>query len=85
MFGPVRWPPEAWVPLASGLAWNLVAVSAGLAWGVPALLPGTFLLASGTGMLLLPGDRRLSHFAAKSPLFQRYPALGSDACDPRPL
>ena len=64
MFGPVRWPPEAWVPFASGIAWNLVAVSAGLPWGVLALLPGTFLLASGGGMLLLPGDRRLSHFAA---------------------
>ena len=64
MFGPVRWPPEAWVPFASGLAWNVVAVSAGLPWGVLALVPGTFLLASGGGMLLLPGDRRLSHFAA---------------------
>ena len=36
----------------------------GLPWGVLALLPGTFLLAPGAGMLLHPGDRRLTHFAA---------------------
>ncbi len=64
VFDPVRWPREAWVPLASGLAWNVVGVGAGLPWGASALLPGTFLLASGAGMLLYPGDRRLSHFAA---------------------
>ena len=64
MFDPVRWPREAWVPLASGIAWNAVAVSVGLPWGVLALLPGTFLLGAGAGMLLYPGDRRLTHFAA---------------------
>jgi hypothetical protein len=64
VFDPVRWPREAWVPLLSGLAWNAVAVSARFPWGMIALLPGTFLLASGAGMLLYPGDRRLSHFAA---------------------
>jgi hypothetical protein len=69
VFGPVRWPPEAWIPFAGGLAWNLVAVSAGLPWGVIGLVPGTFLLASGAGMLMLPGDRRLSHFAALGAVF----------------
>jgi hypothetical protein len=64
VFDPVRWPREAWIPLASGVAWNTVAVSVGLPWGLLALVPGTFLLASGAGMLLYPGDRRLSHFAA---------------------
>jgi hypothetical protein len=64
VFDPVRYPREAWVPLASGLAWNTVGVSAGLPWGVLALLPGTFLLGAGAGMLLYPGDRRLTHFAA---------------------
>ena len=64
MFDPVRWPAEAWIPLVAGIAWNVAAVSAGLPWGVPALLPGVFLLASGAGMLLYPGDRRLSHFTA---------------------
>ena len=64
MFDPVRWPREAWVPLVSGIAWNTIAVSVGLPWGVLALLPGTFLLSAGAGMLLHPGDRRLTHFAA---------------------
>jgi hypothetical protein len=64
VFDPVRWPREAWVPLATGIAWNIVGVAAGLPWGALALLPGTFLLASGAGMLLYPGDRRLTHFAA---------------------
>jgi hypothetical protein len=64
MFDPVRWPREAWIPLAGGIAWNVVGVAAGLPTGVLALLPGTFLLASGAGMLFYPGDRRLTHFAA---------------------
>ncbi|TMA31324.1 MAG: hypothetical protein E6J87_15920, partial [Deltaproteobacteria bacterium] len=64
MFDPVRYPREAWIPLASGIAWNAVGVAAGLPWGVLALLPGTFLLASGAGMLLYPGDHRHTHFAA---------------------
>jgi hypothetical protein len=64
VFDPVRWPREAWVPLVSGLCWHVVAVLAGVPWGALALVPGTFLVASGTGMLLYPGDRRLSHFAA---------------------
>jgi hypothetical protein len=64
VFDPVRWPREAWVPLASGIGWNAVGVAAGLPWGVLALLPGTFLLAAGAGMLLYPGDRRLTHAAA---------------------
>ena len=64
VFDPVRWPPEAWIPLAAGVLWNAVALSAGLPWGVPALIPGTFLVVSGGGMLLHPGDRRISHFGA---------------------
>ena len=64
MSDPVRWPREAWIPLVTGLAWNTAAVSLAMPWGLPALLPGTFLLSAGTGMLLHPGDRRLPHFAA---------------------
>jgi hypothetical protein len=64
VFEPVRWPPEAWVPLVAGVFWNAVALSAGMPWGVPALIPATFFVASGAGMLLYPGDRRISHFCA---------------------
>jgi hypothetical protein len=64
MFAPVRWPAEGWVPLAAGFAWNATAVGAGFPWALPAFVPGTFLLSAGAGMLLHPGDRRLSHFAA---------------------
>ncbi len=64
MFGPVRGPREAWVPALVGFAWLFAALEAGLPLGVPALVPGAFLLSSGVGMLIYPGDHRLSHFGA---------------------
>jgi hypothetical protein len=64
LFDPIRWPREAWIPLVTGIAWNTVGVGADLPWGLLALVPGTFLLSSGAGMLLHPGDRRITHFAA---------------------
>jgi hypothetical protein len=64
VFDPVRWPKEAWVPLLAGVLWSAAALDGGLVWGAPALVPAIFLIASGVGMLLYPGDRRLSHFGA---------------------
>lgn len=64
MFGPVRGPAEAWIPSAVGLAWIGQAFAAGIPFGVVPLVPGALLLAAGVGMLVHPGDRRLSHFGA---------------------
>ena len=64
MFDPVRRHHEGWLPLAAGLAWTAMALSAGWPWGLPALLPGVFLTGSGAGMLVWPGDRRQAHIAA---------------------
>lgn len=53
---PKQWEPLAWVPIVAGLYWLLA--HHGLSWWFWALLPGSFLLASGIGLLMTPGDPR---------------------------
>jgi hypothetical protein len=62
MPAPKQWEPLAIVPILSGFYW-LFAASGGdwLFWG---LLPGTLMLATGVGLLLWPGDLRLTEFMA---------------------
>jgi dienelactone hydrolase len=60
----VRWPPEAWLPLLGGLFWLWHAPSHGVIGFLFTVLPGALLLGSGTAMLLMPGDLRISQFAA---------------------
>lgn len=61
---PSRWFWPALIPLASGLLWLSVGWSDGWLFGLLATLPGTLLLATGTALLLWPGDRQISHFMA---------------------
>jgi hypothetical protein len=60
----VRWPPEAWIPLAAGLFWLWRAPGHGLFGFLFSVVPGCLLLGAGVTMLLMPGDRRISQFAA---------------------
>jgi dienelactone hydrolase len=60
----VRWPREAWLPLVAGLFWLWRAPEHGLMGFAFSVVPGCLLLGSGVSMLLMPGDRRISHFAA---------------------
>jgi hypothetical protein len=60
----IRWPREAWIPLLAGLFWLWRAPAHGLPGFLFSVLPGCLLLASGFAMLLMPGDRRISQFAA---------------------
>jgi len=62
--GPVRWPPEAWIPLLAGLFWLWRAPGHGLVGFLFSVIPGCLLLGSGVSMLLMSGDRRISEFAA---------------------
>lgn len=59
-----RWPPEAWLPLLAGLFWLWQAPSQGVFGFLGSVLPGSLLLGSGVAMLLMPGDLRISQFAA---------------------
>jgi hypothetical protein len=59
-----RWPPEAWVPLVSGVYWLWRAPEHGLVGFLFSIVPGCLLLGSGVSMLLMPGDRRIAEFAA---------------------
>jgi hypothetical protein len=59
-----RWPKEAWIPLAAGLFWLWNAPDHGAVGFAFSVLPGCLLLASGVAMLLMPGDLRISQFAA---------------------
>ncbi len=59
-----RWPREAWIPLLAGLFWLWGAPNSGLSGLLFSVVPGCLLLGSGTAMLLFPGDRRISQFAA---------------------
>jgi hypothetical protein len=60
----VRWPREAWIPLAAGLIWLWRAPEHGLLGFLFGVLPGCLLLGGGVSMLLMPGDRRIAQFAA---------------------
>jgi dienelactone hydrolase len=59
-----RWPREAWIPLIAGLFWLWNAPSHGLVGFLFSVLPGSLLLGSGVAMLLMPGDLRISQYAA---------------------
>jgi hypothetical protein len=59
-----RWPPEAWLPLLVGLYWLWSAPGHGVPGFVFSVVPGCLLLGSGVAMLLMPGDLRISQFAA---------------------
>lgn len=64
MFEQPRWPREAWIPAAAGLAWFWCAADLGAILFLLALVPGCLLLASGVSTLLYPGDRRIPQFTA---------------------
>jgi hypothetical protein len=59
-----RFPKAAWVPLLSGLSWLWIAPGHGIFFTLLTALPGSLLLGSGVAMLLVPGDRRITHFVA---------------------
>ena len=54
---PKQWEVLSWVPIISGLYWLLA--QSGASWLLWALIPGSFLLASGVALLLIPGDLRI--------------------------
>jgi dienelactone hydrolase len=60
----VRLPKAAWVPLLSGLSWLWIAPGHGIVFTLASALPGSLLLGSGVALLLLPGERRITHYAA---------------------
>jgi dienelactone hydrolase len=64
MRDPVRWPREAWLPLLAGVVWLWRAPEHGLMGFLFSVVPGCLLVGSGLSMLLMPGDRRIAHFAA---------------------
>ncbi len=59
-----RFPTEAWVPLVAGLLWLWNAPWHGLTGFLFSVIPGCLLLGSGVSMLLMPGDNRITQFAA---------------------
>jgi len=59
-----RLPKAAWVPLLSGLSWLWVGPGHGIFFTLLTALPGSLLLGSGVALLLVPGDRRITHYAA---------------------
>jgi hypothetical protein len=61
---PPRWQHEAWIPLIAGLYWLWCAPGHGVPGFLFSVLPGSLLLGSGLAMLLMPGDLRISQFAA---------------------
>lgn len=60
----LRRPPEAWVLVAAGIVWLAAASGAGALAFALALLPGSLLLASGVGGLLLWDDPRVRRAGA---------------------
>ena len=64
MSDPPRWHHEAWIPLIAGLYWLWSAPGHGVPGFVFSVLPGSLLLGAGLAMLLMPGDLRVSQFAA---------------------
>ncbi|HUS24061.1 MAG TPA: prolyl oligopeptidase family serine peptidase [Candidatus Binatia bacterium] len=59
---PKQWEPLAAVPIVAGLWWLFAAAGGG--WLFWALIPGVLMLAAGVGLLLWPGDLRLTEFMA---------------------
>jgi len=74
---PVRFPKDAWIPLAAGLSWLWIAPGHSFIFTLIAAIPGSLLLGSGVAMLLWPGDRRTTHFAALGGLLGAGVALPS--------
>jgi dienelactone hydrolase len=60
----LRRPPEAWALLGAGIAWLAAAIAAGALAFAIALLPGSLLVASGVGGLLLWDDPRVRRAGA---------------------
>ena len=60
----LRRPPEAWALFAAGIAWLAAAGAAGALAFALALLPGSLLLASGVGGLLIWDDPRVRRAGA---------------------
>ena len=60
----VRWPREAWIPLAAGIFWLWRAPEHGFVGFLFSVVPGCLMLGSGVSMLLMPGDRRIAQFSA---------------------
>jgi hypothetical protein len=59
---PRQWEPLSLVPILAGFCWLLP--DAGGSWLFWALLPGALLLSCGVGLLLFPGDPRISAYMA---------------------
>ncbi len=59
-----RFSNAAWVPILSGLSWLWIAPGHGIFFTLLTALPGSLLLGSGVARLFMPGDRRITHFAA---------------------
>lgn len=64
MSDPTSWSREAWVPFLAGLVWLVLGPAQGWTLTVLTVVPGSLLLGSGLGMLIFPGDRRISHYGA---------------------
>jgi dienelactone hydrolase len=56
--------PEAWVVLLGGSWWLWIAPSHGLLFFLASVPIGVLLIGSGAGMLLMPVEAQLGHFAA---------------------
>jgi hypothetical protein len=59
-----RLPKVAWLPLLSGLSWLWIAQGHGIFFTLLTALPGSLLLGSGVAQLFMPGERRITHYAA---------------------
>jgi hypothetical protein len=64
MFEQRRWPRLPWLAIAAGLLWLWWSAQAGIATFVLTLPAGALLLASGIGLLLWPGDHRITQTQA---------------------
>ena len=56
-----RLPKAAWVPFLSGLSWLWIGPGHGIFFTLLTALPGSLLLGSGVALLLVPGNRRITH------------------------
>jgi hypothetical protein len=59
-----RFSIAAWVPLVSGLSWLWIAPGHGIFFTLLTALPGSLLLGAAVAQLFMPGDRRITHYAA---------------------